>query len=350
MQTPARRYWPDPDTVDTGRLNDFRRLPLAALPTPLQPMDRLGAELSIRGLQIKRDDLTGLAGGGNKARKLEFLIADAVEKRSDHVITVGGWQSNHCRMTAAAAARSGMDCTLIVGDPDPGSRPGNLLLDEILGARLVFIGEATGLEMEAAMQREAEQLTERGRRPYTIPAGGSCPLGELGYVLAAREFARQAAGMEVDSVLVAVGSTGTAAGLVLGLKMFCPGVRLIGVSVSRSLQRLGSVIADMANDIADLLGISMRVTPDDYEMTDAFVGPRYGVASGAGLDAIRLVGRTEGILLDPVYTGKTMAGLIGLSREHRFAGSGGVVFWHTGGLPGLFAFERDFLRRRSSDG
>jgi D-cysteine desulfhydrase family pyridoxal phosphate-dependent enzyme len=309
-------------------------------------MKRLGKALDVHNLWIKRDDLTGLAAGGNKARKLEFLIADALDKGCDHVLTVGGRQSNHCRMTAAAAAKAGMDCTLIIGDPDPGNRAGNLLLDEILGANLVFLGEANLQQMDAGMEREVERLRTRGKKPYEIPVGGSTPLGELGYVTAAREFAGQARDLNIDTAVVAVGSAGTAAGLVLGLKLFAPQVRLVGISVSRSVPRLGSLIADMANEIAGLLGIDTRVSPDEYDLTDSFVGPRYGVPSDSGLDAISLTARTEGILLDPVYTGKAMAGLIGLARESRFEGAEGVVFWHTGGLPALFAFEEDFAHPR----
>lgn len=332
--------------VNVGRLDAFPRIPMAYSPTPLEPMIRLGEALGIRNLWIKRDDLTGLAAGGNKARKLEYLIADALEKGCDHVVTTGGRQSNHCRMTAAAAARTGLGCSLVFGDADPGNRAGNLLLDELLGAEMVFLGESNLAEMSEGVEREMERLRARGKKPYAIPIGGSTPLGELGYVTAAREFAEQSAGLNLDTVVLAVGSAGTSAGLLLGLKMFCPGVRLVGVSVSRSLPRLGSLISDMANEIAEMLEVETRVAPDDYDITDAFVGPRYGVASAPGLEAVELTARKEGILLDPVYTGKAMAGLIGLAREKRFDGAEGVVFWHTGGLPALFAFEEDLIRPR----
>lgn len=333
--------------VFTGKLDAFPRIPLACTPTPLEPLTRLGAAIGVPNLWVKRDDLTGLAAGGNKARKLEYLVADALAKGCDHLVTTGGRQSNHARMTAAAATKSGLGCTLVFGDPDPGNRAGNLILDEILGAELVFLGEANLKEMHEGVDREMERLRTAGKKPYAIPVGGSTALGELGYVTASREFAEQARGLNIDTAVVAVGSAGTSAGLLLGLKMFAPEVRLQGVSVSRSLERLGTLIADMANEIAELIAVDTRVCADDYNVSDGYVGPRYGVASEDGLAAIRLTARTEGLLLDPVYTGKAMSGLIGLAEQGRFSKSTGVVFWHTGGLPALFAFEADLMRREN---
>ena len=331
------------NAVDTGRLYSFPRISFACAPTPLEPLKRLGEAIGVKNLWVKRDDLTGLAGGGNKARKLEYLVADAIEKGFDHLVTTGGRQSNHARMTAAAANKCGLGCTLVFGDPDPGHRAGNLILDEVLGAELVFLGEANLKEMHAGVDREIVRLRVAGKKPYAIPVGGSTPLGELGYLNASREFAEQAAGLNIDTAGLAVGSAGTSAGLLLGLKMFAPNVRIQGVSVSRSLERIGTLIADMANEIAGLIGVDTRVTGADYDVSDQYVGPRYGVPSEKGLAAIRLAARTEGLLLDPVYTGKAMSGLIGLAAEGRFADSTGVVFWHTGGLPALFAFEKEIL-------
>jgi D-cysteine desulfhydrase family pyridoxal phosphate-dependent enzyme len=330
--------------VDVGRLEEYRRVPLAVAPTPLEPLERLGEAIGVRNLWTKRDDLTGLAEGGNKARKLEYLMADAEDRGCDHIVTTGGRQSNSCRMTAAAANRSGMGCTLVLGDPDPGTRQGNLLLDDLLGAELVFIGDAHVDDMMAAVDREMERLKGEGKKPYAIPVGGSTPLGELGYVRAAREFAEQAEGLGIDTVVLAVGSCGTIAGLALGLKMFTRGIRLIGISVSRNVNNMTVNIPAMANEAADLLGVDTRVTAEDVELTDAFVGPRYGVPSDAGLEAMRLTARTEGILLDPIYTGKAMSGLIGYARDDAFAASEGVCFWHTGGLPALYAFNDEIER------
>jgi D-cysteine desulfhydrase family pyridoxal phosphate-dependent enzyme len=324
-------------------LEGFRRVPLAVAPTPLEPMERLGAAIGVRNLWMKRDDLTGLAAGGNKARKLEYLLADAEDQGCDHIVTTGGKQSNSCRMTVAAANRSGMGCTLVLGDEDPGDRAGNLVLDELLGADLVFLGETNVEQMMRGVDREVQRLRAEGKKPYAIPVGGSTPLGEMGYVRAAREFAAQAGDLGIDTIVVAVGSCGTAAGLALGLKMFTRNTRLVGISVSRNVSRLTVSIPDLANEVAVLLGVDTRVGPDDVELTDAFVGPRYGVPSDAGLDAMRVTARTEGILLDPIYTGKAMSGLIGLAREDAFAGSDGVCFWHTGGLPALFAFEDEIM-------
>ncbi|HEY3414037.1 MAG TPA: D-cysteine desulfhydrase family protein [Armatimonadota bacterium] len=331
------------NAVDTGKLYSFPRISFACAPTPLESLKRLGEAIGVRNLWVKRDDLTGLAGGGNKARKLEYLVADAMAKGCDHLVTTGGRQSNHARMTAAAANKCGLGCTLVFGDPDPGNRAGNLILDEVLGAELVFLGEANLKEMHAGVDREMERLRASGKKPYAIPVGGSVPMGELGYLNASREFAEQAAGLDIDTAVLAVGSAGTSAGLLLGLKMFAPKVRVQGVSVSRSLDRLGTLIADMANEIADLIEVETRVSGADYDVSDQYVGPGYGVPSEKGLAAMRLAARTEGLLLDPVYTGKAMSGLIGLAEEGRFANSAGVVFWHTGGLPALFAFEKEIL-------
>jgi D-cysteine desulfhydrase len=327
------------------RLAAFPRLPFATIPTPLERLERLGARIGLPGLLIKRDDLTGLASGGNKARKLEYIVADAKAKGCDWLVTTRGRQSNHARMTAAAAAKSGMGCTLVLGDPDPGNRAGNLLLDELFGAEIVFLGDANLEQMAEGIAAACRRLEGQGHRPYDIPVGGSSAIGELGYVEAVREFAGQIGDTPLDTVVIAVGSCGTAGGLTLGLKLFLPHVRMVGISVSRSVERLQNHIADKANEAAELLGVPERVKPDDYYVTDAWVGPRYGVPTDEAIAAIRLMARTEGILLDPVYTGKSMAGLIGLNRDGFFKDSKGVCFWHTGGLPALFAFEAEMLRR-----
>lgn len=331
------------EKVEIGTLDDLRRVPLAVTPTPLETMERLGAAIGLERLWVKRDDLTGLAGGGNKARKLEYLMADAEDSGCDHIVTTGGKQSNSCRMTAAAANRSGMGCTLVLGDPDPGTRYGNLLLDEVLGAELVFVDAPEAPEMMAGVERETDRLRAAGKKVYPIPVGGTTPLGELGYVRAAREFAEQAEGLGIDTVVLAVGSAGTIGGLALGLKMFAPGIRLIGVSVSRSESRLKEYVAEMANEAAALIGVAARVSTDDYEITDAFVGERYGVPSPAGQEALRVTARTEGIFLDPVYTAKAMSALFAMARGGEFTGSSGVCFWHTGGVPALDAFADEVM-------
>lgn len=332
------------NSVDIGRLDTLRRVPLAVTPTPLETMDRLGKAIGLDHLWVKRDDLTGLAGGGNKARKLEYLMADAEDKGCDHIVTTGGKQSNSCRMTAAAANRLGMGCTLVLGDPDPGTRQGNLLLDEILGAELVFMDAPEAPEMMAGVERESERLRAAGKKVYPVPVGGTTPLGELGYVRAAREFAEQAEGSGIDTIVVAVGSAGTIAGLSLGLKMFTRGIRLIGVSVSRPESRLKNYIAEMANEAASLLGIATRVTPDDYEITDGFIGAGYAIPTPGAQEALRLTARTEGIFLDPVYTAKAMSALIANARDGSLADSNGVCFWHTGGVPAIYAFADSVLQ------
>lgn len=310
------------------------RVTLAHLPTPLESLPRLSAELDGPDISIKRDDATGLATGGNKARKLEFLIADAVARGADTLVTEGSAQSNHCRQTAAAAARMGLDCVLLLRGQEP-ERPAeaNLLLDRLLGARLRFEApdlEATGRELRAD-----------GRRPYLIPTGGSNGIGVLGYVSAMEEALRQLQerGRHVDTMIVATGSAGTQAGLALGARVRGWSGRIIGISVSRRSDAARSAAADLANEAAHRLGAPAGFEAGDFEVHDEFLGGGYGVMGGLESTAIRTVARTEGILLDPVYTGRAFGGLMRLIERGVVRPGESVLFWHTGGTPALFASE-----------
>jgi D-cysteine desulfhydrase family pyridoxal phosphate-dependent enzyme len=321
-----------------------QRFPLAHLPTPLEPMERLSKAMGGPELWIKRDDQTGLATGGNKTRKLEFLIGEARAQGAQVVLTVGAVQSNHCRQTAAAAARAGLACVLALrGDPPPRAEwTGNLLLDELLGARLVWSGAEDPLQvLEGATAAEEAA----GRKAYAIPYGGSNATGAAAYALAFEELWDQmyVARLSFDRVIFATGSGGTQAGLVVGARACAFEGQVLGISVDKTEGRLRPTVLDLLAPTARWLGMDLHLGPADIHIEDRFLGAGYAVVTAAEREAIGVVARTEGILLDPVYTGKAMAGLLGLVREGSIASYERVLFWHTGGVPALFAY-RDELR------
>ncbi len=307
---------------------------LALTPTPLQAMDRLAAVLGKPAgtLLVKRDDLTGLAGGGNKARKLEYLCADAIEKGATWLVSGGGPQSNHARMTAAAAARLGLGCTLLLQGRPEIALSGNLLLDMVFGANVEFVAPTDFDGAEAQMLECARRLEVAGEKPYVIPTGGSTPLGSWGMADSAREVLD--ARPDTDLLVVATGSSGTQAGLALGMGSFD---KVLGVRVAMQPD-LAQRVESIARAAAALVGApspSGRV-----RLESGFLGPGYAQGTPECLDAIRMVGATEGIVLDPVYTGKAMAGLIAGVRSGAIARDDIVVFVHTGGLPGLLASDQ----------
>jgi D-cysteine desulfhydrase family pyridoxal phosphate-dependent enzyme len=304
-------------------------LPLAQLPTPLEPLDRLSDWLGGPRLFVKRDDQTGLALGGNKARKLEHLCAEALAQGCDTLVTGGGPQSNHCRMTAAAANRLGLHCHLaLAGDAAPPT--GNLLLDHLLGARLHPTGARDYYEIETSIEAVAEVVRADGGRPYPIPVGGASVTGALGYVDAARELEGQLTG-PLDWIVVADGSGGTHAGLLAGLDS---DTRILGVDVG-TRPDLAEREPELAAATAAAIG---RPAPaGEIHIDHTRFGAGYGKPTPECLEALRTTARLEGLILDPVYTGKAMAGLIGWIREGRFTEQHAVLFWHTGGAPALFA-------------
>lgn len=324
-------------TSREAALDAVARVPLANLPTPLEEVPRLARLLGLERLLVKRDDATGLAMGGNKARKLEYDFAPVLAGGHDVVVTVGGAQSNHAAMTAAAARRLGLDVKLVLGGPAVTRLAGNMLLDAVYGAEVRYlVDDDDNDSLDAAMGAWVAELRREGRRPYALPIGGSTGLGALGYVRAMRELAGQA-GPGPFQVVTAVGSCGTFAGLALGARLFAPGARVVGISVSRTARQIADRTAELVAESAALLGI---VPPDlgALEVHDGF-HERYGVATGSGADAIRTCARLEGLLLDPVYTGKSMAGLFALARAGALDPAVPVVFVHTGGLPILFAVD-----------
>ncbi len=323
------------------KLDQFPRVRLGNLPTPLEHAPRLTAALGGPDIWIKRDDLTGLALGGNKTRKLEFVLAEALTQGADVVLTTGGPQSNHARQTAAACARLGLRCVLVLrGDPTV-ARQGNLLLDDLLGAEVRILNIARE-ERAAAMASIADELRLQGHRPYVIPLGASTGLGALGYVAAAQELAAQIrqAGLDVDAVILCSSSGGTHAGLLVGRSLCGESWPVWGISNDDARAGLTKAVARVAAEATSLLG--MASLPDgEIIVYDEYIGPGYGIMTDACREAMGLVAQTEGVLLDPVYTGKAMAGLIGLVRQGVLKRGQTVVFVHTGGVPALFAYGSD---------
>jgi L-cysteate sulfo-lyase len=322
----------------------FARVRLAHLPTPLEPLPRLSEELGI-DLWIKRDDCTGLAGGGNKTRKLEFLLGAAFEAEADTLVTQGAVQSNHVRQTAAAAAAHGLACEIIL-EERTGSKAadyvgnGNVLLDRLLGAKLRTV--PGGTDMAAELEKTAQEVRARGGRPYVIPGGGSNPIGALGYADCAREIVVQAdeLDLEIDRIVTATGSAGTHAGLVAGLAVMGADIPVLGIGVRAPKDKQEANVFKLAEETAALLGQAGRVTREMVVADCDYVGDGYGLVDQGVIDALTLAARTDGIVLDPVYSGKAMKGLIALARAGRFQGET-VVFLHTGGAQGLFGYESE---------
>lgn len=320
----------------------FERMSLIDAPTPLQRLERLSAHVG-RDIYIKRDDLTSMAMGGNKLRKLEYLAADAMHQKADVLVTAGAIQSNHVRQTAALAARLRMKCVALLENPTGTTsrdylENGNRLLLDLFG---VQVQEVESLEnADALLGETAYRLSEAGHRPYVIPIGGSNALGALGYVRAGIELEQQirAEGLDVSAVVLASGSAGTHAGLALAFAHAMPAIPVIGVTVSRTRDVQRQKVENLINSASGLLKIETPATVR-IDLWDEYFAPRYGEPSRGGMDAVRLAAATEGLLLDPVYTGKAMAGLLdGLARG-RIDGNGPVIFLHTGGAPALFAYR-----------
>ena len=324
-------------------LSRYPRISLGHLPTPLEPMPRLTEWLGGPNLWIKRDDCTGLSTGGNKTRKLEFLIADALEKKADVVITQGATQSNHARQTAAAAAKVGMDCHVLLenrtGRTDtPYLENGNVLMDKLHGATVEH--HPGGADMNQLMEDAAERFKEQGARAYIVPGGGSNEVGALGYVAAALELVYQAneRNLRIDRVIHATGSAGTQAGLVTGLCGIRTAIPVLGIGVRHPKPKQEEIVYNLAANTCDFLGIGEAVSRGDVVANTDYVGEGYGVPAPDTLDAIDRLAKLEGILLDPVYSGKGMAGLIDLIQKGEFSQGENVVFLHTGGSAALFGY------------
>ncbi|MFC4640146.1 D-cysteine desulfhydrase [Deinococcus hohokamensis] len=321
----------------------FPRRQYTAHPTPIEKLERLSAFLGGPDIYIKRDDLTGLTGGGNKTRKLEFLVADALAKGADTLITVGAVQSNHCRLTLAAAVKEGLQCRLVLEQRVPGSyqedASGNHFLFRLLGAESLTVVEG-GADLAGVMQGLADDLAREGRQGYVIPGGGSNALGALGYVACAEELLSQTyqLGLDLDHVVCASGSAGTHAGLLVGLLGNNAHLPLTGINVRRPREEQEGNVHALAQQTAGLLGVP-DIPRQAVRALDEWVGPGYSLPTPEMVEAVQLLARLEGILLDPVYTGKAMAGLIGLVRRGEFEPGQKVLFVHTGGAPALYAYQ-----------
>ena len=324
-------------------LSRFPRVSLAHLPTPLEFLPRLTEHLGGPNIYVKRDDCTGLGTGGNKTRKLEFLMADAIAKNADVIITQGAVQSNHARQTAAAACKLGMACELVfekrVTDAsEPYLNSGNVLLDRIFGANLRDVEKGT--DMDAAMESLAGELRGAGKTPYIIPGGGSNRIGALGYVDSALELLSQAKeqGFDIDHVVHATGSAGTQAGLITGLRASGTDIPLLGIGVNAPQDIQEEKVFKLALETADYVGSPDAVKREDIVANCDYVGEGYGIPTKAMNDAVMLLARLEGLLFDPVYSGKGLSGMLDLVGKGYFGDAQNIVFVHTGGIAGLFGY------------
>lgn len=321
------------------RLSSLPRFPLAHLPTPLEPAPNLSQAIGGPSILVKRDDLTGLALGGNKTRKLEYLVADARQHGATVLITAGSTDSNHCRQTAAAARVAGMRCVLVLNEAQPNpEEQGNYLLDRLLGADVRFVESED--QRPAMMERVASELKQQGETPYIIPGGGSNAIGASAYVAAVYEIVEQLIQMGQTATRLYVtssSSAGTHAGLALGKKLANAPFDVIGISVEDIAAGIKSIVEPLANQTATYLETDVRISADELIVDDRFVGPGYAIPTPECLAAIVLAARTEGLLLDPVYTGKTLAALIAHARSGEIGKDETVIFLHSGGTPTLFA-------------
>jgi D-cysteine desulfhydrase family pyridoxal phosphate-dependent enzyme len=314
-------------------MNLVPRLRFAHLPTPIEELPRLSEKFGGPRLLIKRDDQTGLAFGGNKTRKLEFLVAEAKERGAQTLISGGAVQSNHCRQTAAAAARYGFECTLVLTGEMPQEASGNIFLDQLFGARIVNVPDRK--DRDRVLQETFDQENAEGKKPYLVPYGGSSPTGALGYAFAIEEFLGQ--GLDADYIVFATSSAGTHAGLVLGQRMFGFKGKVLGISIDEPQEWLKKNVSALASSASEKLGPRIEFTPADVLADDNYCRAGYGVLTAGEREAVQLFARSEGLLLDPVYTGRAAAGLIDLIRKGFFKKSETVLFLHTGGQSALFA-------------
>ena len=309
------------------------RIHFAHLPTPIEELPRLSDKLGGPRILVKRDDQTGLAFGGNKTRKLEFLVAEARQQGARMLISGGALQSNHCRQTAAAAARFGFDCTLVLNGEMPEHPSANLLLDQLFGAEMVTIADRA--YRDQVLQETYDKAVAAGKKPYLVTYGGSSPTGALGYAFAMKEFMEQK--VQADWIVFGTSSGGTHAGLVLGQRVFGYKGKVLGISIDEPEEWLKARVSVLASDASEKLGKRIDFTRENVLANEEYCKAGYGVLTDAEREAVRLFARMEGLLLDPVYTGRAAAGMIDLIRKGFFKKDETILFWHTGGTPALFA-------------
>ena len=323
-------------------MTSIARLHFAHLPTPIEELPRLSAALGGPRILVKRDDQTGLAFGGNKTRKLEFLVAEAQEQGAKMMISAGAVQSNHCRQTAAAAARYGFECTLVLTGDMPAQPSANLLLDGLFGAKIIHVADRK--DRDRILQETFDSAAADGKKPYLVPYGGSSPTGALGYAFAMEEFMKQMQDFRslgdfgsLGWIVFGTSSGGTHAGLVLGQRMFGFKGKVLGISIDEPETWLKTHVSELATKASEKLGERMEFGPADVLANDSYCKAGYGVLTEAEREAVHLFARNEGLLLDPVYTGRAAAGMIDLIRTGFFKKDETILFWHTGGQPALFA-------------
>jgi D-cysteine desulfhydrase len=322
-------------------MNDIPRLRFAHLPTPIEALPRLSAALDGPRLFVKRDDQTGLAFGGNKTRKLEFLVAEAQAQGAKTLISAGAMQSNHCRQTAAAAAKFGMECILVLNGQHPDQPSANLMLDFLFNADVVWVADRK--DRDVVLQHTYETAKANDCCPYLVPYGGSSPTGALGYAFAVQELMGQ--GLKPDWIIFATSSGGTHAGLTLGARLFKCEARILGISIDEPVRALKANVSALASDASEKFGRRINFSGEDVLANDEYCQAGYGVFGEQEHEAIDLFARYEGLLLDPVYTGRAAAGMIDLIRRGIIQKNETVLFWHTGGQPALFAekYQPDIL-------
>ena len=306
----------------------------AHLPTPVEALPRLSKLLGGPELFIKRDDLTGLAFGGNKTRKLEYLLGAASAEGADMVLTTGAAQSNHCRQTAAAAARCGLACTLVLVGPEPDEPSANFFLDQLMGAKIIW---TEGNTRDQTLKAAFESADQAGKKPYLIPYGGSNGVGAYAYLKAFEELVDQLQHEMPDWIVFASSSGGTQAGLLIGKRIQNSESKILGISVDQTEQELVNRILEISQELGKIAGLESKVSRNNILVNDHYTGEGYGIMNDLDREAIHLFAKQEGILLDPVYTGRAAAGLINLIRKGIIKKGERVLFWHTGGTPSLFA-------------
>ncbi len=322
------------------KLESLPRFRLAEFPTPIHHLEALSKACNGPGIYMKRDDLTSLGMGGNKTRKLEFLIGEALEQGKDTLVTVGGLQSNHCRLTAATARKSGLACHLVLNGTEPANPNGNLLLDKIFGAKVHYCDRK---DRDERLSRVAEELTNTGKRPYVIPIGGSNSTGSVGYVNAMVELDTQLKEMNIkpDVIVFATSSGGTQVGLTLGARIIDFKGQVLGISIDQTKtgdESFLPILTQIVNATANRIGSDIRMTDKDFSLNCDYLGAGYAMPGDLEFSAIKDLARYEGILLGPVYTARAMGGLIDLIHKGYFTKDQTILFWHTGGTPELFAW------------
>ncbi|MHA1585778.1 MAG: D-cysteine desulfhydrase family protein [Candidatus Heimdallarchaeota archaeon] len=327
-------------------LESIPRINHCLLPTPLIPMERLTEHLGKANVFVKRDDLTGMAFGGNKNRKLEFLLADALLKGSHVVLTEGALTSNHCLQTAACCARLGLDCELVLSDSVIGEQiTGNILLDQILDVKIHRVKSSS--DRKQRMEEIAEVLQDEGKVPYIIPTGGSTKLGALGYVLFMKEIAEQSEEMDLafDYLVFPTGSAGTQAGIILGKKLYYPEIEVMGIGVGDGKEEIIKEVQKIASEFQEEWSLDLAISDTDIVVLEGYYGQGYGDPSKDMIDVVKLIAQLEGIFLDPVYNGKAMVGLIDLISREEIPVDSNVLFLHSGGGPAIFSYADAFGKK-----